>query len=362
MSALPDSAVARVAEQIRGAAQARTPLRLRGGGSKDFYGNACAGELLDLRELRGIVSYEPSELVVTARAGTALQELEAELAQRGQMLAFEPPHFAEGTTVGGCIAAGLAGPRRCSYGTSHGAVRDFVLGAHLLDGRGQLLQFGGTVMKNVAGFDVARVLAGSLGTLGAITELSIKVLPRPALETSLRFALDEAGALQRLVDWGRLPLPVSASAWHAGTLMLRLSGAPAAVEAACAQLGGERIDAPDWWKQLRDHALPFFADGPAPEALWRIALPTGAGALQLEGSSLIEWGGALRWLRSALPATNIRARAQALGGHATLFRGGDRAAGAFTPLAPAVAAIHRRLKAVFDPAGIMNPGRMYADI
>jgi glycolate oxidase FAD binding subunit len=355
-----DSAIARIAEQIRGAAQAGTPLRLRGGGSKDFYGNACAGELLDLRELHGIVSYEPSELVVTARAGTPLRELEAELAQRGQMLAFEPPHFAAGTTVGGCVAAGLAGPRRCSYGTSHGAVRDFVLGAHLLDGRGQLLKFGGTVMKNVAGFDVARALAGSLGTLGAITEVSLKVLPLPALETTLRFATGEAEALQRLADWGRLPLPVSASAWDAGTLTLRLSGARAAVAAACAQLGGERADDPAYWMRLRDHALPFFAPGPAPEALWRVALPAGSGALQLAGTTLIEWGGALRWLQTALPAAQVRTRAQSLGGHATLFRGGDRAAGAFTPLAPAVAAIHRRLKAVFDPAGILNPGRMYA--
>jgi glycolate oxidase FAD binding subunit len=353
-----DEAVEALATRIRAAAAAREPLRIRGGGTKDFYGNDCAGETLATTTLRGAVAYEPTELVVTAPAGTPLAELEALLAAHGQMLAFEPPHFGAGATVGGCVAAGLAGPRRASAGVAHGGVRDFVLGAKLVDGRGRRLAFGGTVMKNVAGFDVARVLAGSLGILGVITEVSLKVLPRPAAETTLRFECDASEALRRMNAWGGQPLPVSATAWAEGQLRVRLSGARAAVESACARLGGEREDAADWWAALREHALPFHA-GDAP--LWRVSVPSVAPSLALGGDPLVEWGGALRWLRTRATAAEVRARAAALGGHATLFRGGDRSAGAFTPLAPAVATLHRRLKAEFDPAGILNRGRMYAD-
>ena len=231
-----------LAEQIRAAAGARTPLVIRAGGTKDFYGNACAGERLDPRVLTGIVEYEPTELVVTVRAGTPLAELEAELARHGQMLAFEPPHYGEGATIGGAVAAGLAGPRRASFGATWGGVRDFILGARLLDGRGQLLRFGGTVMKNVAGYDVARLLAGSLGTLGLIVDLSIKVLPRQPASATLRFEMNQAQALRSLNEWGGQPLPLSASAWWDGMLVLRLSGARAAVDSAMARLGGERIE------------------------------------------------------------------------------------------------------------------------
>ncbi|MFO1427458.1 MAG: glycolate oxidase subunit GlcE [Steroidobacteraceae bacterium] len=356
-----DAALANLVEQVRVAAAARQALRIRGGGSKDFYGNPCAGEPLDTRALRGIVAYEPSELVVTARAGTPLAELESTLAAAGPMLAFEPPHFGAAATVGGCVAAGLAGPRRASAGTSWGALRDFVLGTRLLDGRAQLLAFGGTVMKNVAGYDLSRVLAGSLGILGVIVEVSLKVLPRPAAEATLRFAMDERQALRELNAWGGRPLPLSASAWHDGTLQLRLSGARAAVDAAHLQLGGE-LAATDvaaaFWTDVREQRLSFFA-GAAP--LWRLSLPSVAPPLELEGPQLIEWGGALRWLRTQLPAAAVRARAAELGGHATLFRGADRTAATFTPLAPPLAAIHQRLKAEFDPAGIFNRGRMYAE-
>jgi glycolate oxidase FAD binding subunit len=345
--------------RIRQAAADKAPLAIRAGGTKDFYGNAPRGELLDPRGWRGIVAYEPTELVITARCGTPLAELEAALDAQGQMLAFEPPHFGAGATVGGCIAAGLAGPRRASYGTAYGGVRDFVLGAKLIDGRGNLLSFGGTVMKNVAGYDVARALAGSLGILGLIVEVSIKVLPKPAAETTLAFELDETTALRRVNEWAAQPLPISATAWHDGRLHLRLSGAEAAVRAARAKLGGESLDegrAAAFWRGVREHADAFFAVN-AP--LWRISLPSTAEPLALPGAQLIEWGGALRWLRGDAPAGTIRARAAALGGHATLFRGGDRSVGVFTPLAPPLAAIHTRLKAEFDPAGIFNPGRMY---
>lgn len=348
--------------RIRDASARKTPLAIRAGGTKDFYGNAPRGELLDPRGYAGIVAYEPTELVITARCGTPLAQLEATLDAHGQMLAFEPPHFGAGATVGGAIAAGLAGPRRASYGTAYGGVRDFVLGAKLIDGRGDLLSFGGTVMKNVAGYDVARALAGSLGILGVIVEVSIKVLPKPAVEATLAFELGEAAAIERCNAWAALPLPISATAWHDGLLHVRLSGSLAAVAAARDKLGGVRVDeahAASFWRGIREHTAAFFAVN-AP--LWRVSVPSTAEPLALEGTQLIEWGGALRWLRTELAAQQVRARAAALGGHATLFRGGDRSIGAFTPLAPPLLAIHKRLKSEFDPAGIFNPGRMYENL
>ncbi len=345
-------------EQVRAAAAAGGHLAIRGGGTKAFYGRAEAGVPLDTRAWRGIVNYEPSELVVTVRAGTPLAELEALLAAHGQMLAFEPPRFAPGGTVGGCVAAGLAGPRRAAVG----GVRDFVLGARLIDGRGELLRFGGEVMKNVAGYDVSRALAGSLGTLGLIVEVSLKVLPRPPAEASLRFALDEAAALHRLNAWAGQPLPISASVWAGGVLTLRLSGAAAAVEAALGRLGGEHLpdaEADALWAGLRDHGDPFFA-GEAP--LWRLSVPSDALAVALPGTQLVEWGGAQRWLRADVPAEAIRARAAALGGHATLFRHGERSGEVFHPLPAPLWALQRTLKQAFDPAGVFNPGRLYGGL
>jgi glycolate oxidase FAD binding subunit len=349
------SALDELAEQVRAARSGRTALRIRAGGTKDFYGNEPRGEPIDPRAHRGIVDYEPSELVVTARCGTGLAELQAELDARGQMLAFEPPHFGAGATVGGCVASGLSGPRRASAG----AVRDFVLGAWLLDGRAQLLQFGGTVMKNVAGYDVARLLAGSLGTLGIIIQVSLKVMPKPAMEATLQLPMDQARALEAMNRWAGQPLPVSATRWHDGQLAVRLSGATAAVRAAHQQLGGETIDADAaraLWRNLREHDDPFFA---GTQALWRFSVPSSAPVLGLPGAQVIEWGGALRWLRSGAPATTLRARAESLGGHASLFRGGDRSQGAFAPLPGPIALIHQRLKERFDPDGLFNPGRLF---
>jgi glycolate oxidase FAD binding subunit len=344
-------------ERIREAAGRGTALRLRGGGSKDFYGGAPRGEVLDTRAHAGIVDYEPTELVVTARCGTPLAELEAALAAQGQMLAFEPPHFGSGATLGGCVAAGLSGPRRAAAG----ALRDFILGARLVDGRARELAFGGRVMKNVAGYDVSRLLAGSLGTLGLIVEVSLKVLPRPAAERTLRLELPQARAIEQLNRWAGTPVPISASAWRDGELTLRLSGAGAAVRAAAQTLGGHTLAedaATRFWTGVREHTDAFFA-GDA--ALWRLSLPSSAPPLELPGEPLIEWGGALRWLRSGADAASVRAAAARAGGHATLFRGGDKAAGVFTPLAPALARLHRELKAAFDPAGVVNPGRLYPD-
>ncbi|MET0498986.1 MAG: glycolate oxidase subunit GlcE [Steroidobacteraceae bacterium] len=349
-------ALTSLVDRVLAAGADRSPLQIRGGGTKDFYGNTPTGSLLDTRVLNGIVAYEPHELVITALAGTPLAEIERTLNEHGQMLAFEPPHFGESATIGGCVAAGLAGPRRSSAGYTYGSLRDFLLGARLLDGHGNVLAFGGTVIKNVAGYDVARILAGSLGILGVIVDVSLKVLPRPRSEATLRFEMDEATALRQLNAWGGEPLAISASAWSDGVLSVRLSGARAAVRSACARLGGEAIEADSFWRDVREHTAAFF-DGDAP--LWRLSLPSTAEPVGIDAPQLIEWGGALRWVRTNLRAQEIRRLAHSLGGHATLFRGGDRTQGVFSPLSPALAGIHQRLKAQFDPRRIFNPGRMF---
>lgn len=352
-------------ERILRASAERQPLHIRGGGSKDWYGERVpdtAGAPLATTAYRGIVDYEPTELVITARCGTPLAEIEAALAQQRQMLAFEPPHFGAQATVGGMVGAGLSGPRR----QAAGAVRDFMLGAVLMDGRGDVLHFGGQVMKNVAGYDVSRLLAGSLGTLGLILQVSLKVLPQPALRATCRFEMDQAQALRTLNQWGGQPLPITASAWCDGCLLLRLEGATAAVTGAQAKLGGEAVpgaQADAFWHDLREQQEEFFAGG---GDLWRLSLPQVAPPLALPGAQLIEWGGAQRWLAApGAAAETIRRAATDAGGHATRWRAADSAgagASVFQPLTPAVAAIHRRLKAGFDPAGIFNPGRMYRDL
>jgi glycolate oxidase FAD binding subunit len=350
--------VTTLAEAVRAAAADGRPLRIRGGGTKDFYGQSLAGEILDTRACAGIVAYDPTELVVTVRGGTPLAELEGALAEKGQMLAFEPPRFGAGATIGGAVAAGLSGPRRAAAG----ALRDFVLGIRLLDGRGQDLSFGGRVMKNVAGYDVSRVMAGALGTLGVILEVSLKVLPVPVAEATLKFELPVNKALEAMNRWAGKPLPISATAYADGDLGVRLSGAAAAVRAAQETLGGERVDperARVFWNGIREQSDPFFAGD---EPLWRLSVPSTAPPLALEGRTLVEWSGSLRWLRSKAEARTIRTAVAGVGGHATLFRGGDKSVGVFHPLAPAIATIHRRLKAEFDPLGVLNRGRMYPDV
>jgi glycolate oxidase FAD binding subunit len=352
----PDPALAAIAEKIARSAERGRPLRIRGGGTKDFYGQRLHGELLDVRPLAGVVSYEPSELVVTVRAGTRLRDLESLLAERGQCLPFEPPRFGHGGTVGGMVAAGLSGPARASVG----ALRDYVLGAHIVNGRGEALTFGGQVMKNVAGYDVSRLMAGAMGTLGVIAEVSLKVLPLLPAEATLVFDLSETSARQQLNRWGGQPLPLNASCWVDGQLSVRLRGARAAVASACRSRGGQRLDderARRQWDALRDQTLPFFRLD-AGEVLWRASVPDTATPLNL-GPTLIEWHGAQRWLR--LPpalAARVREAAARAGGHATLFRGGDGGVPVFTPLPEPLAGIHQRLKAEFDPAGILNQGRM----
>ncbi|MEO8143948.1 MAG: glycolate oxidase subunit GlcE [Betaproteobacteria bacterium] len=344
-------------EKIKAASAQSRPLRIRGGGTKDFYGNAPRGELLETRGYAGVVAYEPTELVITARCGTLLTELHEVLSRQGQFLPFEPPGFGPGATLGGCVAAGLSGPRRASAGS----VRDFILGAKIIDGRGDILSFGGQVMKNVAGYDVSRLLTGSLGTLGLILEVSLKVLPRPGAELTLKLEMPQGKALENLNRWAGLPLPISGSAWCDGDLALRLSGAGGALEIAAQKLGGEKLatsDADRFWSGVREQTAPFFA-GDTP--LWRLSLPSHAPQVELPGTQLIEWGGALRWLKSNAEATTVRTATARSGGHATLFRAAEKPAGAFAPLPPVLARVHRELKAAFDPAGILNAGRLYPE-
>jgi glycolate oxidase FAD binding subunit len=298
------------------------------------------------------VAYEPRELVLTVKAGTRLADIDAALAAQGQMLAFEPPRFGEAASIGGTVACNLSGPRR-PYA---GAARDFVLGARIVNGKGEDLSFGGRVIKNVAGYDVSRLMAGALGTLGILTELSFKVLPRPPAEATLAFEMDEARMLETVNQWAGRPLPLSATAWEAGVLRVRLAGAASAVAAARAKLGGTEVaDGPAYWEALREHRLPFFA---ADRPLWRLSVAQTAAPIAAGHPQLIEWGGGLRWVSGTLDTARARELATGARGHATLFRGGDRAAGVFHPLDPAIAKIHRRLKDAFDPAGILNPGRM----
>ena len=351
-----DTLVQQLAETLRDASASKTPLRIVGGGTKSFYGNATTGEAFSTRAYCGIIDYEPTELVITARAGTPLSDIEAALHDSGQMLAFEPPHFGTGTTLGGCIAAGLSGPRRAYAG----AVRDLVLGVRILDGNGADLRFGGQVIKNVAGYDVSRLMVGALGTLGVILEVSLKTLPLPAAEMTLHQQHSEADAISLMNAWAGQPLPISATAWNDGDLGIRLSGAASAVEAAHKKLGGELVDpaqAAKFWNGVRDHTDTFFRRD---TTLWRLSVKSTASSITLPGAQLIEWSGALRWLHTEASAEEVRCAAAQAGGHATLFRGGKSADGVFHPLSPALATIHRKLKQTFDPAGILNPGHLYS--
>jgi len=381
-----DTALQHLIDQIRTATAATTPLRIRGHGSKDFYGEAPHGELLDTCSLAGITSYEPSELVVTVRAGTPLAELEAALAEKGQCLAFEPPRFGQlkgqgGGTCGGMVAAGLSGPSRANTG----GVRDYVLGVQLLNGRAEHLTFGGQVMKNVAGYDVTRLTVGSLGMLGVLTDISLKVLPVAPAEATLVFQVDQVAALAQLHRWGGQPLPLNASCWvrddiAAGTpelLFVRLRGAAAAVASATwkmlQDLPGQAMDnaqAAADWSACRDQRLPFFNPSPTPGAeplaLWRLSLPQTTPVLNLPWAQLVEWHGGQRWLWAPASASaRLRQAAATAAGSATLFVAGSAdntgATGRFHPLNAELLAIQQRLKAEFDPAGIFNPGRMYPD-
>ena len=367
---------------IKLAATSKTPLRFRGGGTKDFYGQSLEGEVFDTRAYAGILSYEPSELVVTVCSGTSLKELEVALAEKGQCLAFKPPHFGEGATVGGMVAAGLSGPSRANVGN----VRDFILGAKMINGKGEQLTFGGQVMKNVAGYDISRLLAASMGQLGLITELSLKVLPIAPGEATLQCAgLSQAQALACLHQWGGQPLPLNASAWvydYTATpaqnyLFLRLRGAVAAVEAGLQRISKEvqalgakvvlmdKAQAAQDWHASNEHQLAFFTDAPSEEdCLWRLSVPQTTSELELPYAQYVEWHGGQRWLWApSSQAENLREVVTKAGGHVTLFKtssvhgDADKRVGIFTPLNDVQQRIQNQLKLQFDPAGIFNPHR-----
>jgi glycolate oxidase FAD binding subunit len=359
--AAQDPALSRLIDQVAGARADRAPLDICGGSTKRFYGEPPAGVPLDVRPISGITCYEPTELVVTARAGTPLQDLEAALQERGQCLPFEPPRYAPGGTVGGMVAAGLSGPSRSSVGS----VRDHVLGVTLLNGRAEVLTFGGQVTKNVAGYDVSRLMVGSLGILGVLCDVSLKVLPNSVAAETVRFEWDEAQALETMRGWAAQPLPINATSWHAGRLWVRLAGARAAVEAACGRLGGDRIEVSEasaWWLSMRDQSADFFSVGEGDkargEALWRLSVPAVTAPLKLPGAQLIEWGGAQRWWRTTAQPAVVRDAAAGAGGHATLIKGSQRS-GVFAPLSPVLMRVHEGLKQAFDPERIFNPGRLY---
>ena len=345
-----------ISERIQEALATRTAIAIQGSGSKYFYGRSTRGEILNVGDYRGIIDYTPSELVISARAGTPLAELETTLAQHDQMLPFEPPHFGEHATLGGSIACGLSGPRR-PYA---GAARDFVLGINCVNGNGEYLRFGGQVMKNVAGYDLSRTLTGSLGTLAVLLDIHLKILPRPESSITLTQACSATEAVQRMNQWAGKPLALSGACHMNGTLYVRLSGSRRGMQAAADKLGGDTLEAGEaFWGDLREQRLDFFA-GETP--LWRLSVAPASAALEIDGEWLIDWGGAQRWLRSDLPASKIRTAAVSVGGHATLYRGGDRNAEVFQPLPAGLLALHQRIKHTFDPAGILNPGRLYADL
>ena len=340
-------------QQVNQALHSATPLRIQGADSKAFLGRPMTGEVLDTRTHRGIVSYDPTELVITARCGTPLSELAAALDAAQQMLPCEPPSFGSHATVGGMVASGLSGPRR----PWAGSVRDYVLGTRVITGHGKHLRFGGEVMKNVAGYDLSRLMAASYGALGVITEVSLKVLPKPRQALSISLEIDPDRALQRLAQWGQEPLPISAACHDGQRLHLRLEGGEGSVAAAHDRLGGELLDAA-YWADLNEQRLDYFAQG---QPLWRLSLPNNTAPLALPGQQLIDWGGAQRWLKSDADAAFIRRVVDEVGGHATCYTPG-RTDSPFQPLPAALMRYHRNLKQQLDPKGIFNPGRLYAEL
>jgi len=335
-----------IASRVEQAHAAATPLAIHAGGTRAFYGNTVAGQALDVTGHRGIIDYQPTELVLTARCGTPLSEIESVLRAEGQMLAFEPPVFGPGSTLGGAIATGLSGPRR----PFAGAVRDFVLGVRMVNGRGDILKFGGQVMKNVAGYDISRLMAGAQGMLGVLLDISVKVLPIPEHEVSLTLACDEGQARARIRDWTGRGFPVTASAWRNGQLQLRLGNTRSSVEAARAHIGGDHAD-PDTWAAWRHQQAALFAQ----HNLWRLSVPPATADLGLDLQG-VEWAGAQRWVRSSESLFDLAA---SLGGHAIRYDRDPTLEDRFQPLPPGLLALHQRLRAAFDPGGILNPGRLY---
>lgn len=343
-------------DQVRQALNAGAPLNICGGGSKTHLGRAAAGEVIEIAAHRGIVSYAPAELVLTARAGTPLREIEAVLAEHGQHLPFEPPHLGDNATLGGTIACGLSGPARFA----RGAARDYVLGVELINGAGEVVRFGGQVMKNVAGYDMSRLMVGAYGTLGLLLEISLKVLPLPECTQTRVKRMGSQQALALMAELGRQPLPLTGAVWEAGSLYLRFAGAEAAVTEAADHLGGEKLEADTaWWQDVREMSAHFFI---SERPLWRLSLPPASAPFAEAGETLIDWGGAQRWLKTQIEPEQVFAAATRAGGHATLYRDPRVSGQVQQPLSPELLALHQRIKQALDPQRVFNPGRLYAEI
>ena len=344
-------------QQVEHAVNTKTLLNIAGGGSKSFLGVISNAKTLDVQHHEGVISYEPTELVIKARAGTPLKTLTDMLSDNGQMLPFEPPAFGAEATIGGTVACALAGPARPYLG----GVRDYVLGCQVLNGRAQSLRFGGEVMKNVAGYDVSRLMTGAMGTLGVLLDVSVKVLPKAESEITLAQPLDASDAIEAMQALAGSGLPVTASAWIDGDMFTRLSSTEGAVNAAASKLPGDKIENPQLWTELKEQRLPFFStDAP----LWRISTPALTPVMDIEGSWLCDWAGMQRWLKSDAPASVIRSQCESVGGHATLYRASEtlrRETGVFHPPAAPLLKLQKRLKNEFDPAGIFNYQRLFKE-
>lgn len=336
-------------QQVQQALADGNPLQIVGGNSKALFGSQTVlPDRLELGGHTGIIAYQPSESVITVRAGTCLHYIEALLNEHKQMLAFEPPAFGNTATIGGTMACGLSGPRRPFAGSA----RDFMLGCKLLNGYGELLNFGGQVMKNVAGFDVSRLMVGAYGSLGVLLEISLRVMPKPDFEITLSHAEADAGlALATMNRWAGQPWPLSALAYDVEIIRCRLAGAEAAVRSAAQRLGGAVDEQGEqFWHALREQQLSFFTDN---QPLWRISVAPSVAMLDLPGRWLLDWGGALRWLQSPAPAWQIHQTVHHAGGHAYGFKQVnpiDR-----MQLTPEISALQAKIKHAFDPQAIFNP-------
>ena len=342
-----------IALKIQDAYHSKTALQIQAGNTKAFYGRNTQGELLSIANHTGIVEYEPTELYITARSGTRLHEIEKTITEQNQILPCEPPHFGDTATIGGMVASGLAGPRRVQAGS----VRDCILGVEILNGEGQALRFGGRVMKNVAGYDVSRLMCGALGTLGVLMTVTVRLLPKSTSEQSIVFTMDTSTAIQKMNQWANTPMPITATFYDGSQLYVRLSGSTSAIDACTKKLGGELLDNSEtFWNSIKEHTHEFFN----PEtSLWRISLPPNTKDLKIIGKSAMEWNGALRWYSTDDDETTIRSEADQVGGHACLFKG-NTTEQVFHPLPDVSMRLHKQLKHVLDPAGILNPGKMFA--
>jgi glycolate oxidase FAD binding subunit len=344
-----------IVSTIQDAFHEKSKLQLCAGSTKQFYGRSINAKPISLAEHTGIIEYEPSELYLTARSGTLLSEIEDEVAAQNQILPCEPPYYGSTATLGGTIACGLAGPRR----VSDGDVRDCILGSEIINGKGEKLRFGGKVMKNVAGYDVSRLMCGALGTLGIIMTVSMRLLPKPEKEQTIALSVDYETALNKLNRWANTPLPITASFYDGNELFVRLSSSESAIDACKKSIGGELTDTKHLlWNNIKEHQHNFFN---TQKPLWRISVPPNTQKLNLPGNNVMEWNGALRWYSCEADAETIRTEVERAGGHATLFKG-DITDQIFHPLSKPSMKIHKKLKHVFDPAGILNPEKMFAGI